>query len=375
MDLFVYGTLRSQRLMAAVAGEGPLTCTAATLFDYAVFPVAGNVVPFIASAKGQQAQGLIWRDLTDAQMRRLDAYEGAFGYGFGPVTVQTANGSATAQAYLPPVDMAPGTGEWSLAHWEADHLAPAILAAKDLFSHDPLPDHATLRRMWPMIESRAWSKYRATAAPATVRFAPQQSDITVADAAPPAGRFFRFQTTRLTHQRFDGGQAQDLPREGFVGVDAAIVLPYDPKRDKVVLVEQVRLGPALRHDPNPWMLEPVAGIVDARETPAQAALREVKEEAWLDLTRLLPAGSFYVSPGASTDYFNTYVGLCDLPQDAPYLGGLDHEHEDLRLHPMGFDEALALADSGEIQTGPALYLLYWLLRHRAALRADPDAVI
>ena len=35
-------------------------------------------------------------------------------------------------------------------------------------------------------------------------------------------------------------------------------------------------------------------------------------------------------------------------QTEPWHGGLDAEHEDLRLHPLAFDAALALVDSGEI---------------------------
>ena len=164
-----------------------------------------------------------------------------------------------------------------------------------------------------------------------------------------------------------------MTREGFYGVDAALVLPYDPMRDRVLLVEQARVGPKLRRDPNPWMFEPIAGIVDARETPLQAALREAREEAALEDITMLPAGEFYVSPGATTDYFYAYTGLCDLAVDKPYLGGLPEEREDLRLHPMTFDTAMALADSGEIATGPALYLLHWLLRHRDRLRANAQA--
>ena len=159
-------------------------------------------------------------------------------------------------------------------------------------------------------------------------------------------------------------------REAFWGIDAALVLPYDPVRDRVLLVEQARIGAQLRNDPNPWMLEPVAGIVDARETPAQTALREAREEAGLTNVTLREAGSFYISPGNTTDYFYTFVGLCDLPEQSSYLGGLDEESEDLRLHIVSFDEALALADSGEIATAPGLHLIYWLLRHRASLRTS-----
>ena len=369
MDLFVYGTLKSHSLMAAVAGPGPLTPVPARLHEYAVYPLAGNVVPFIAPTAGGRAEGLVWQGLNAAQMARLDAYEGAFGYSFGPVEVQTDAGPRIAQAYLPHVDMATGVGEWSLADWEAGHLTPAVLAAQELFSLDPMPDYGQLRAMWPMIEARAWAKFRAVAAPATRRFSASADDFTVVNAEPPAGQFFRFQRTKVSHRQFDGTRSDLLTREGFLGVDASVILPYDPVRDRVLLVEQARLGPALRRDPNPWMLEPIAGIIDARESPRDAALREAEEEAALSIRTLEDAGAFYVSPGCSTDYFYMFVGVCDLPHDAPYLGGLPDEAEDLRLHPMSFDEAMELADQGEIATGPALYLLYWLLRHRDRLRA------
>ena len=373
MDLFVYGTLKSPALMAAVAGPGPMEPIDAKLPDYGVFPLENNVVPFIAHAPGQEATGIVWQGLTAAQMARLDAYEGAFGYGFGPVTVQTADGTRVVQAYLPDAGMSAGQGTWSLAEWEAGHLTPAVLAAQELFALEPLPDHTRLRAMWPMIEARAWAKFRAVAAPATRRYQPQEADFTWTPDGPMAGQFFRFQRTQVSHRQFDGGRAGPLSREGFIGIDAAIVLPYDPVRDRVLFVEQARIGPALRHDPNPWMLEPVAGIVDARETPEQAAIRETKEEAGLVLHALKQAGAFYVSPGSSSDYFYTYVGLCDIPHEATYTGGLAAEAEDLRLHPMFFDEAIALADSGEIATGPAVYLLHWLMRHRPVLRANAEA--
>ncbi len=54
-------------------------------------------------------------------------------------------------------------------------------------------------------------------------------------------------------------------------------------RDRVLLLEQMRAGPMLRGDANPWMLEPVAGMIDAGETPIRPALRECAEEAGLSL--------------------------------------------------------------------------------------------
>ncbi len=368
MDLFVYGTLMSATLMEAVAGPGNLEARSATLRGYRRHPLRDNVVPFIVADAGATTDGTLWTDLTDQQIARLDVYERAFGYELSPVTVEVDGMPVAAQTYLPTTRNAPGPGDWSLETWEEGHLAPAVLAAAELFSHRPLPDHGELRGMWPMIENRAWAKHRAAAAPATVRRAPEPGDFQFVAQRPPLGSFYRLQSLDITHQRFDRKQSHVLVREAFLGVDAAMILPYDPARDRVLLVEQARLGPAARQDPNPWMLEPIAGIIDARETPQEAARREMIEEAGVEPQELLPAGQYYPSPGSSTDYFYCFVGLCDLPRTQSWLGGLEQENEDLRLHPLSFGQALALAESGEIATGPLHHLLYWLAYHRDRLR-------
>ncbi|KJZ20074.1 gamma-glutamylcyclotransferase [Loktanella sp. S4079] len=367
MDLFVYGTLMAPQLFAAVSGLDGAKDQSAELSGFEVRRIAGNVVPTICAADGS-VNGVLWTGLDEAAIQRLDLYERAFGYTPQKVNV-TVNGQAhSVLCYMPPAGQEVLEQPWRLKDWETDHLRPAILAAEELFSHDPLPDPAQLRRMWPMIESRAWAKTRVAQAPSTTRFSATEEDVTITAKQPPTGGFFRMQNIDVHHRRFQGDRSATLNREIFIAVDAAMVLPYDPIRDKVLLVEQVRFGPKMRQDPNPWMLEPVAGIIDARETPEQAAMRETEEEAGLKLRHLVPAGSFYASPGATTDYFYTFVGLCDLPQDAPYFGGLAEEGEDIRLHPVTYDAALQLADSGEIQVGPLLFLLNWLSRHRDRLR-------
>ena len=86
-------------------------------------------------------------------------------------------------------------------------------------------------------------------------------------------------------------------RELFERGDAAVVLPYDPLREEIVLVEQFRLG-ALERAGDPWLLEPVAGIIEPGEAPPAVARREAAEEAGLELLDLVPIGSYFPSPGA-----------------------------------------------------------------------------
>ena len=360
-SVFLYGTLRAAPLLRAVAGGESAAPQPATLPGWLLKPVEDQPVPMIVAGEGRVAGEL--HHLAPAQIDRLDYFERAFGYTPARVTVETAEGRVETRVYLPPSDLSPGAGQWSLAQWRAGHERAGVLAAEELFSLDPLPPAEVLRGLWPMIEHRAWAKTRAeAAAPSRGRV---EAEMLAAD--PPAGRFYRFHGLTLRHRRFDGGLTEPLKREVFHGVDATVVLPYDPVRGKVLLVEQFRVGAFARHDPAALMLEPVAGIIDARETPEETAHREAREEAGVTLTALHPAGQFYPSPGSSTDYFHCFLGLCDIPQTETFGGGLEEEAEDLRLHPMAFDEALALADAGAIRAGPLLYMLMWTARARDRL--------
>ncbi len=232
-------------------------------------------------------------------------------------------------------------------------------------------DGAELPRRVPMIRSRAAARLLAAeGVPAEVRSAQSADEVeTISQERAHAG-FFVTEIHELRYPAFAGGMGPVVRREVFVATDAAIVLPYDPVRDRVLLVEQFRMGPYGRGDPRPWMLEPVAGRVDAGETPEQCARRECSEEAGLTLSALEHIASFYATPGTSTEYFHAYVGLCDLPDLGRGSGGLDTEHEDIRTHVLTYDAAQHLLATGEADNGPLVLALVWLAQARDRLQAS-----
>lgn len=192
------------------------------------------------------------------------------------------------------------------------------------------------------------------------------------EAAPPepvhAG-FFGLDVLRLRHRRFDGGMSPWLTREVFVAGDAVTVLPYDPRRDRVLLIEQMRIGPFGRGDPLPWQLEAIAGRIDPGELPEAAARREALEEAGLVLGPLEKIAEYYPTPGAVTEYIYSYIALCDLPDGVAGVFGAAEEAEDIRGHLVPFDRLAEVMAAGEIGNAPLLLTVLWLQRERARLQA------
>ena len=376
MRLFLYGTLLYDPLFHCVAGPGGAAVKRrATLIGHAVDRVDGSELPMLVARPEARAEGAVWEGLTAEQRKRLDLYEVPFGYALVEVTVVTEAGEGPALAYIPPAHLRSSGEAWSIERWRERDGEMALFAAEELDGHAPRLTGPEMVRQWPMIAARARARVRAgqVAPTAGPRYRPGPGDWGAEPAAPLAGAFLKLAAMHVQHVRFDGGRAEGLRREVLVGVDAALLLPYDPARDRVLLIEQFRAGPARRGDPNPWTLEPVAGIVDAGEEPEEAARREAAEEAGLTIATLERMFSFYPTPGANTDHFYCYLGLCDLPEGQAGHGGLADEAEDIRLHPMARSEALALVASGEITTGPLIAMLYWLDRQAERLRAGAGA--
>lgn len=180
--------------------------------------------------------------------------------------------------------------------------------------------------------------------------------------------FFRMDKLWLTHTRFDGRQMAEFTRELFVRGDSTCVLPYDPGRDEVVLLEQFRAG-ALGREQSPWLLELVAGMNEAGETPEGVAQREAEEEAGLSFSRLDKICEYLVSPGGTTELVYLFCGQVST-EGAGGLFGVDDEHEDIRAHVIAADEAIAMVADGRINNAAAIIALQWLHINRPRLRQE-----
>ena len=174
--------------------------------------------------------------------------------------------------------------------------------------------------------------------------------------------FFRLSTFRLRHTLFAGGWSQEISRELFHRGGCVAVLPYDPIRDEVLLIEQFRIGALGQKEP-PWLTEIVAGGIEAGESPEDVAFREAGEEAGLSLKALHRIGSFFTSPGGTGERVTLFIGLVEGPLEAG-LHGLADEGEDIRSFTLPLSEAEKAVERGVVDSMIPAYAIMWLAAHR-----------
>ncbi|GGB46962.1 ADP-ribose diphosphatase [Shewanella inventionis] len=178
--------------------------------------------------------------------------------------------------------------------------------------------------------------------------------------------FFQLDEYTFKHKLFKGGWSGVVTREVFERGSAVVVLPYDPIRDEVVLIEQIRV-PALATTKSIWLLELVAGMIEPGESPEQVATRELAEEAGLTLQSLTPINSYLVSPGGTTERFYLFWGHVDATK-ASGVHGLDHENEDIRVHVVSRQQAYDWVNDGRIDNASTVLGIQWLMLNYQTIR-------
>ena len=180
--------------------------------------------------------------------------------------------------------------------------------------------------------------------------------------------FFSLTGYRFRHRLFRGGWSGEVKREVFERGHAAVLLPYDPVRDEVVLIEQIRI-PAFDSSQTPWLLELVAGIVEPGETPEDVVRREAYEEAGIHPARVNPVLSYLASPGGTSERLHILVGEVDASV-AKGNHGLEEENEDILVHVVSREQAYRWVEEGIIDNAASVIALQWLALHHEKLRQE-----
>jgi len=162
---------------------------------------------------------------------------------------------------------------------------------------------------------------------------------------------------RILEFRIDTVEAADGHRStrDIAGHPGGVcVVAIDPE-DRVLLVRQ------WRHATGGALLEIPAGTLDRRddgsvEEHAGAAARELEEETGSIAGTWRYLGAFYTAPGFTNELMHLYLATDLRPADEGGLG--PDEDERLELRPIPFDEAVAMAERGEIRDAKSLIGLF-----------------
>jgi nudix-type nucleoside diphosphatase (YffH/AdpP family) len=371
MDIFVFGTLKSETLRTIVLGRelAPKDICTASIKGFCVYWAKEGPFPVMVPKEGSEAHGLVLKNLSDVDVERLNYYELGFDYVLSPTYVETNVGPAEASAYFCNNSDMATKKSWSYDDWLSDHSEVQYIAAKEFLDFFDTKYGDTAQAMYNKIFKRA-EVYANEAANLSkvIENGPENSiNIQVENIQREYLGFFALNQISLKYSQFDGDLSELKNRVILMGSEASLILPYDPVLDKVLLVEQFRIGPFCRGDRAPWVFEPVAGIIEVGETPDEAAKREVFEEAGLEVTQLVKMGSGYPNPGEATSYFYNYIAIVDLSEYSPGIYGAKNEGEDIRTHVIDFNTVLNWSVSNKLRVLPLNTMVLWLALNKLKL--------
>ncbi len=170
--------------------------------------------------------------------------------------------------------------------------------------------------------------------------------------------FYNIDAVSYSRSMHSGDMSDVISCELFVRGDVVGVLPYDPVRDEVALIEQFRIG-AMNNTPDPWLVQIIAGMIDTDESPDQVAIREAQEEAGITIGDVTLIAHYLASPGASPEENYIFYAETDLSQIGGTHGLLE-EDEDILVKVVSAKQAIAMLDAGEIRNALSVVALQWL---------------
>ncbi len=170
--------------------------------------------------------------------------------------------------------------------------------------------------------------------------------------------FFKIDEIHLSYERFDGQMSQTLRQLVFERGDSVAAVLMNKETSRVILISQFRC-PTYEKGPG-WIVETIAGKLEADETPEEAIRREILEEVGYKVNRLTPISTFYVSPGGTSERIILYYAEVTNTDKVRDGGGLATEHEDIKILEYSLLELWKMLKSGQIADAKTLIGLMWL---------------
>ncbi len=169
--------------------------------------------------------------------------------------------------------------------------------------------------------------------------------------------FFEMNELNFIHQRHDGTWSKKLKREIFSGAQVSTLLPYDPIKKEILLIQQFRAGIISKHEES-YLYEIVAGIIDKNENPEETAKRECLEETGCKVKKIIPIQTYFPAPGSSESFYYLYLGEIE-SFEGSRIKGLEKEDEDILVSSFKVNKVRRMLDNNMILNGLTLIALQW----------------
>ena len=169
--------------------------------------------------------------------------------------------------------------------------------------------------------------------------------------------FFSLNKYEFIHQKHDGNWTGKVEREIFGGAHVSTLLPFDPIKKEIILIQQFRAGVLSRYDEE-YLYEIVAGIIDNNEKPEDTAKRECLEETGCKVKKILPIQNYFPAPGSSESYYHLFLGEID-SFEGERIRGLEKENENILVKAFKIEQVRKLLKDKKILNGLTLIALQW----------------
>lgn len=184
-----------------------------------------------------------------------------------------------------------------------------------------------------------------------------------------ANGLFRLKDYSIQFEKHDGSTTVEN-RLVFERGNTVGILPYDPVRDEVVLVHEIRPAMLVNGD-DPFNPALPAGIVDPGETSLQAGGREMKEETGLDFQKLvLIHPGAYVSPGGTSEKMALALAIVDTSKAGSGIFGKASEGESIKTEVMSAHAFIERAEHGNLYDMKTVTMAFWLAAHKKELQPN-----
>lgn len=184
-----------------------------------------------------------------------------------------------------------------------------------------------------------------------------QTPVTIQHVETLSEKKYPLKNYTFTRQKKDGA-VQQKKSEVYDPGDATTVLLYNKEKSTVILTRQFRLPSYLNGNPGGMLLETCAGKIED-ESPEEAIRREAEEETGYKIDNIKKIFQAYMTPGAVSELVHFFTAPYNDHSRISAGGGLEEEQEEVEVVEVGFRQALAMIESGEIQDAKTIILLQY----------------